>query len=90
MKVGTGQGIPENPIVNARRCTISGRSEEKVKFPIRRACLCCSKKFRVTRPTQRFCSSRCRLLFWAAREIVREYEAGNAAGLREMLERLKH
>ena len=87
MKVVPGPGIAQDPIVNARRGTISGGSEEN---PIRSACLCCSKKFRVTRPTQRFCSSRCRLLFWAAGEIVREYEAGNAAGLREMLERLKH
>ena len=90
MKTVSRPGMVQNPIVNASRATISGGSEDKAVPTSKRLCLCCAKGYRVIRPKQRFCSSRCRLLFWAAREIVREYEAGNVAGLREMLERLKH
>jgi hypothetical protein len=89
MKTMLRLGMVQNPIVNASRATISGRSEDKAGSTSRRLCLCCTKGFRLIRPKQRFCSSRCRLLYWAAGQIVREYSAGKASGLRDILERLK-
>jgi hypothetical protein len=52
-------------------------------------CACCLKRFRPYRSSQRFCGPHCRLLFWAAGELVREREAGNAEGVRDIIERLK-
>lgn len=79
----------QNPIVNASRATNSGRSEDKAAQISKKLCLCCDKGFRVLRSNQRFCSSRCGLLYWAAGQIVREYSEGKASGLRDMLERLR-
>jgi hypothetical protein len=33
---------------------------------------------------QKFCSSRCRLLSWAIKEIVKDYHAGKLAGVRRL------
>ena len=79
----------QNPIVNASRAMISGGSEDKGAPTSKRLCLCCAKDFRVIRTKQKFCSSRCRLLYWAAGQILREYSAGKASGLRVILERLR-
>jgi len=89
MKTVSRPGMVQNPIVNASRATILGGSEDKAAPTSNRLCLCCAKGYRVIRPKQRFCSSRCRLLYWAAGQVVREYSAGKASGLRDMLERLK-
>ena len=89
MKKSPDPGIAQNPIVNACRGTISGGSKERAAPINRRVCECCSKLFCIRRSKQRFCSSRCRLLYWAAGEIAREYSAGNACGLREFFEKLK-
>jgi len=79
----------QNPIVNARSGTISGKSESKAAFSRRKPCQCCGKSYTAIRPKQRFCSNRCRLLYWAANEVVQEYLAGNADGLGELLRKLK-
>lgn len=89
MKTVSRPGMVQNPIVNASRATISGGSEDKAAPTSKRLCLCCVKGFCVIRTKQRFCSSRCRLLYWAAGQILREYSAGKASGLRDILERLK-
>jgi endogenous inhibitor of DNA gyrase (YacG/DUF329 family) len=77
--------IGQKHIVNARRAAISSMFKKRSMDRIRRACSCCGKEFCVIRPKQRFCSSRCRLLYWAAGEIVKEYRAGNAQGLRKII-----
>jgi len=89
MKKPLPTGVAQNPFVNARRRTILRESESKAALPNQRLCLSCQKKFDQIRPKQKFCSNRCRLLYWAAREIIREYSAGNAAGLREMIEKIR-
>jgi hypothetical protein len=38
---------------------------------------------------KKFCSSRCRLMAWACRQIVRDYEAGRLPGLEDEIARLK-
>jgi endogenous inhibitor of DNA gyrase (YacG/DUF329 family) len=81
--------VAQNPIVNARRGTISARSEAKAAPISKKPCLSCGQNIRLIRPKQRFCSSRCRLLYWAAGEIVKEYVAGNASGLQDIIDRLK-
>ena len=89
MKKPRRTGMAQNPIVNARGRTIPRESESKTALLNRRPCLSCQKNFSQIRPKQKFCSNRCRLLYWAAREIIREYSAGNAAGLREMIEKIR-
>lgn len=38
---------------------------------------------------KKFCCSRCRLMAWACRQIVRDYEAGRLPGLEDEIARLK-
>lgn len=55
-------------------------------------CSTCGLKFRSKRrriTDKAFCSDRCRLLYWAAGEIIREWKAGHAEGLRAVIEELK-
>jgi len=52
-------------------------------------CAVCGGRFRYYRGHQRFCSSRCRLLRWAARVIVAEYLAGRLPGLEAEIARLR-
>jgi len=89
MKKPPPTGMAQNPVVNARRGAILAVSESKAALPGKRSCLCCRKSFAIIRPRKKFCSNRCRLLYWAAKEIQKEYSAGNASGLRDVLERMK-
>jgi len=52
-------------------------------------CIVCGANFRRYRGHQRFCSSRCRLLRWAARVIVAEYLEGQLPGLEAEIARLR-
>ena len=52
-------------------------------------CLVCGGGFIYYRGHQRFCSSRCRLLRWAARVIVKEYLAGQLPGLEDEVMKLR-
>ena len=75
---------PLDPFVNASSGA-NGASRKEILA----SCGFCLKRFRLYRRSQRFCGARCRLLFWAAGELVREQEAGNAKGIRGIIERLK-
>jgi len=77
--------VAQDPIVNAHRGTISNGSESSARIAGSSSCLCCYKSFSLFRTKQKFCSSRCRLLYWAAGEIVKEYKAGSASGLVNLL-----
>ena len=79
----------QNPLVNARRATISGQPMSTSGLArAKRLCAFCKKPFAVAGIKQKFCSNRCRLLFWAAGEIVREFQAGNADGLKETVKKI--
>ena len=52
-------------------------------------CAICGGSFKYYRGHQHFCSSRCRLLRWAARVIVTEYLAGRLPGLEAEVARLR-
>jgi hypothetical protein len=80
----TIQQLGQNPVVNAPRAKISGKPDRRDgqnTIP----CLCCLREYRASRPKQRFCSSRCRLLYWAACEIARQFHEGRAQGLLAVL-----
>ena len=66
--------------------TIAGDSGRK---SLLKHCLCCLAEFRPKNKRQGFCQDRCRLLYWAMGEIVKEYLAGRAAGLEPFIRRLK-
>lgn len=53
-----------------------------------RSCDVCGGKFSPYRRTQDTCSPRCRLLRWAARELLKAYREGKINGLRGLLEEL--
>lgn len=57
---------------------ISGRSTSA-------ACDCCSRPFE-PRAGQRFCSPDCRLLAWAAGELLKRYLAGDVPGLQSIID----
>ena len=52
-------------------------------------CLTCGARFIVRGPGQRFCSSKCRMLFWAAGEIVKMICTGRGEGLKRILDRIE-
>lgn len=56
-----------------------------------RTCLTCQGDFRPYRskPDQKFCKPRCRRLYWAADELAKEYRAGHADGLKEIIGKLR-
>ncbi len=83
--MATSARIGRNPFVNAPGTT-NGALSKDILVP----CACCLKPFRPKRPPNRFCSSRCRLLFWAAGELVEVVYAGRAEGLRPMLKGFGH
>lgn len=82
--MATKARIGLDPLVNASSGA-NGASRKDILV----SCGFCLKRFRPYRRSQRFCGARCRLLFWAAGELVRERAAGNAEGVRDIIERLK-
>jgi len=52
-------------------------------------CLCCERKYKALTQRGKFCSPSCRLLYWAAHRLIREYRAGRANGLKELIQELK-
>jgi hypothetical protein len=50
---------------------------------------CKGKNKALTAHERKFCSARHRLLFWAAGEIVKDFQGGRADGLRDIIERLR-
>jgi hypothetical protein len=51
------------------------------------ACECCARPFE-PRPNRRFCSPACRLLAWAAAELLERYLAGTVPGLQPIIEQM--
>ncbi len=84
MKTRTSPRNGRDPFVNASSGA-NGASRKDILV----SCGFCLKRFKPKSRLNRFCGPRCRLLFWAARELAREREAGNAEGVRDIIERLK-
>lgn len=51
-------------------------------------CAVCLKPYQ-GKARQRFCSARCRLLHWAARELLKTYREGCARGLGPIIAELR-
>ena len=75
----------QDPVVNELRATISGKSDVGAVHKQKKACLSCSRRFVPVVAKQEFCSGRCRLLYWAAKEIIKELGRNRAAGLQKVL-----
>jgi len=94
-RMSPGMGL--DPFVDASSRAISAELEEfpgavggrPVESVNAKTCLVCEREFRPRKPWQTFCSARCRRLAWAVKELVREYLAGKANGLRDAIERLR-
>jgi len=78
--------LPQNPSLTMYRETISGKTSWTT---CKCCCKFCEREFRALTQKREFCSSRCRLLFWAAGEIVKEFRAGRANGLKNLIQELK-
>jgi hypothetical protein len=52
------------------------------------SCLCCESALGNGNPRKRFCRGKCRILYWAIQEIIKEFKAGKANGLREFIKEL--
>ena len=89
MRVEAAPQTARNRIVNARRGTIEVVPRAEAPRLGIKACICCTKNFRALHSRQKFCSNRCRWLYWATGEAVKEYSAGHAPGLGDMLEKLR-
>ena len=57
------------------------------------SCLCCKTKFKPKKTKagkdKKFCSSKCRLLYWALNEILKAFRVGKANGLRGLIDKIK-
>lgn len=73
--------MAENQALTAGFQTIS----DKVYIEL---CQTCEGRFKRKKKRQKFCSDRCRLLFWAATTLIKEYKAGRINGLRSLLREL--
>ena len=76
----TPRGLRANALSRANT-TASGQGHGQ--------CAVCGRIFLHNRGHQHFCSSRCRLLRWAARVIVAEYLAGRLPGLNDEIAKLR-
>ena len=88
MKKPRPTGMAQNPIVNAPRGTNSAQSDQEAASQKISGCQYCHKRLAAATPKQKFCSNRCRLLSWAARELVKDLMSGKAKGLNEFFEKL--
>jgi len=52
-------------------------------------CQVCENPLTDKKSNSKFCSPRCRLLFWAVKVLVKEWKAGRVNGLREMIQKLR-
>jgi hypothetical protein len=82
-----GPGMAENTLVNALGGTNSEESDSKAASRKTGGCLYCHKRFAVAMPKQKFCSSRCRLLFWAIGEIIKDLGSGKVKEVSEIIGR---
>ena len=48
----------------------------------------CFRALKTQRSGQSFCSSRCRLLSWAVKQLIKDVEAGKVDGLRGLIREL--
>jgi len=91
-----GEAIAEKEALDLGKNGFRGRAETKapqkrVNAKSEISCSTCGRKFRSKRrrkAERAFCSPRCRLLFWAAGEILEEWKAGRADGLRDLVREL--
>jgi len=84
-KVEMVREVPEIPQESGVNASLSG--DLHVSRPNHeRSCRCCRRP--LARAAQKFCSPRHRLLFWAAKEILKAYCAGQADGLQEIVAEL--
>lgn len=73
--------MTENQLLTARTATTLSAS--RVRY-----CTTCTKEIKSKNPRKEFCSDRCRLLHWTISTLVREYKAGRADGLRDLIQEL--
>jgi len=74
---------------NGLRANASFKAKSSTPSQSHGRCAVCGSSFKYYRGHQRFCSSRCRQLRWAARVIVTEYLAGRLPGLEAEVARLR-
>jgi len=64
---------------SSRALTLQG---EAISARSDKVCGTCGRTLQASGDRQRFCSPRCRLLAWAAKELVRAIREGSVEGLR--------
>jgi hypothetical protein len=52
-------------------------------------CRVCGRRLKLYRVYQIYCSPRCRLMAWACRQLISDYEAGRLPGLEAEIARLR-
>jgi hypothetical protein len=79
---------PRNRLVNASGRANGPRNEELGgrSLPV---CQTCARRLYPSAPWQIYCSNKCRLLAWAARELVKASRSGKVPGLGDIIDELK-
>ena len=86
-KVREVSGIPRRPIVNDEE---NGKRRSLHPNMTPNRCKTCLTEFRPKQSLNKreYCSDRCRILHWWAKELLETYRAGKADGLQETLDQL--
>ena len=71
------------------RSGANGPSREEILASALPACKTCRRRYSPHQDSQVYCSPRCRLLAWAARQLVRLHAEGRVPGLEETIAELK-
>jgi len=77
----------EHALTHTVRKNPSEMTKDRPKYGVCFFCLNTIISTTQRRAPTRFCSARHRLLFWALDEIVKEWQAGKAEGLREKIKK---
>ena len=81
--------MTRSPRNASKPCVNASRGNDLRKKVVQAGtCDVCLKRYKAYRGSQRFCSSRCRLLNWAVEALAAALKEGKAEGLRESINKL--
>jgi len=70
------------------RASVNGYQSHDLRSKTRNTCDTCLSSLLPLKRERHFCSDKCRLLHWALKEIIKEFKAGKANGLKGLIKEL--
>lgn len=70
------------------KATVNGHLSHDLSQAKPAACLCCESPLEGNNSRKKFCCGKCRMFYWIMEEIIKEFKAGRANGLRGLIKEL--